>query len=118
MKEQTAFNKVWKHWVVDKQPRSQIEYERCAYRGKDGGKCAIGILIPDKLYDSVLEGRGVGYLLTHFPAIRKHLNGCTLKFLLDLQNLHDDSGKWDDDIYIDLNALIALAVRRKLKVPK
>jgi len=35
----------------------------CAYRGKDGKKCAVGVIIPDDVYDVEMEGKPVYDLL-------------------------------------------------------
>lgn len=35
----------------------------CLYRGPKGAKCAAGLLIPDDLYDKVIENTQIGMLL-------------------------------------------------------
>ena len=73
----------------------------CRYRGSDGSKCAVGVLIPDEVYNDVMEGDSVGGLIENFPreclitGIKKHkdiLNG--------LQNMHDSISTWQNqDIF-------------------
>lgn len=63
MNNQEAFNKVYKHFITDGNPRSlsvdnfNSAIEICAYRGGNGAKCALGCLIPDELYHPSFEGR-------------------------------------------------------------
>lgn len=68
--------------------------EGCVYRGDDGCKCAVGILIPDELYDPKMEGHSaasdsVGPL---FPPSINNL-------LCDLQKAHDDCSRNDDGTF-------------------
>lgn len=88
--------------------RSVNKENSCVYRGKNGLKCAVGHLIPDREYHVEFEGKGVvcmsdnydseikTWLLNHFPIEMKD-------FLRDCQNAHDGmlsnkfdihSGKW------------------------
>ena len=69
----------------------------CAYRGDGGTKCAVGVLIPDDLYDSSMDG-GRGILVTtlvenfvKLAFLRPHL-----PLLMDLQAAHDDLDSRDD----------------------
>lgn len=41
----------------------------CVYRGESGSKCAVGCLIPDELYDPVIENLGVGAFLGSMGAL-------------------------------------------------
>ncbi len=62
--------------------------ERCAYRGADGRRCAIGLLIMDGDYTTDIEGLGVASLFNrgYFSDLKKEAK----KFLADMQLLHDD----------------------------
>ena len=65
---------------------------RCAYRGPDGLQCAIGCLIPDRLYDPKMEGNEMGNivnLMVTYPKLRKFLGKKNDDFLLELQRAHD-----------------------------
>lgn len=69
----------------------------CLYRGPAGGKCAVGCLLPDSVYERRMEGKSVAFLLRN-PAVRAALGikgdtGYTaeLTFLRDLQRAHDDA---------------------------
>lgn len=89
MNRQEAFDKIWKHFVVEKNHQSFNKLRNCAYRGDGGRKCAIGCLIPDEMYDRYLE---IEKPTMVFARLRK--NGlfdesCSNDFLLDLQRAHD-----------------------------
>lgn len=58
-------------------------YRKCKYRGEDGRKCVVGIILPDEIYEPSMEGR---YIL-HHEWFSKNLE--TIHFLLELQKLHD-----------------------------
>ena len=60
----------------------------CAYRGKDGDKCAAGILIPDLDYTSKMEGiawRDIVRWLSNASEVREHAS-----LIVDLQQIHDN----------------------------
>lgn len=47
----------------------------CKYRMTDlqgCAKCAIGVLIPDALYDTGMEGRGVQAILRYYRSLKLH----------------------------------------------
>lgn len=58
VRQQEIFDKVARHLFTQGKP-SVLEYEigdtRCRYRGEDGTKCAIGILIKDEFYTPEIE---------------------------------------------------------------
>lgn len=60
----------------------------CVYRGDNGQKCAVGCLIPDEIYDTNMEGHGVGEIL-HTYTLPDLVGNYAL--LSRLQNLHDRS---------------------------
>jgi hypothetical protein len=63
----------------------------CAYRGQDNTMCAVGCLIKDEDYDSVIENVTFPDLYLNMPHIFEHLQINNPKFhmLVVLQNLHD-----------------------------
>lgn len=73
----------------------------CKYRteAENGAplRCAIGILIPDRLYTPRMEFQGIGSLLAHPPtgALREALEDWhpIADFLVDLQYAHDTSAR-------------------------
>ena len=66
---------------------------KCAYRAKDGGKCAVGVLIPDSEYKPKFESDE--YSLTRVLSECQSLAGLSIYLLRDLQTLHDSSKYWD-----------------------
>lgn len=61
----------------------------CRYRGPDGTKCAIGALIPDSIYDEVIEGKPIDDVLHGSSAIRELFVGVDPAYLMSLQGCHD-----------------------------
>ena len=62
MNLQEAYNTARTHLLAQKERATLDPNEPdvgCAYRSPNGLKCAIGALIPDELYDSIIEDRGV-----------------------------------------------------------
>lgn len=85
---QQIFNNAWEHFVVQRQSPSidtEIAWRRCLYRGPNGTKCAIGVSIPDSLYNPNLEGKSG---LQALAEIGITVNG-SLEALRRLQNRHD-----------------------------
>jgi hypothetical protein len=66
----------------------------CMYRGDNGLKCAIGILIPDEEYTENMEGNGVVRLTSKY-GITDHVD-----MLSCLQSLHDehDVSNWQEKL--------------------
>ena len=87
MNNQEFFDKTLAH--LRQQGVRSAQGARCLYRGPDGTKCAIGFHIPDELYESEMEGKGVGYLITHFPEVQPLFNGVNRYLLSEMQTLHD-----------------------------
>jgi hypothetical protein len=67
------------------------EGSSCFYR-KDGLKCAVGHLIPDELYQPIMEGKFLDGLLSRYSAelnIPSNISDHKLNYLRDLQQIHD-----------------------------
>ena len=82
-----------------------------AYRGDDGFRCSIGILIPDEVYDPACETwpiKGRVNIDSTDPADTLSawfmLQGADLEFLVGLQSVHDDV-----EVSHWMTALVALA---------
>lgn len=81
--------KVMKHAMKMKE-KAETEFS-CLYRTPDGNRCFIGYLIPNRLYSTALESKGVDQL---GPAILAHIGAETdedFAFLQALQAAHDDA---------------------------
>ena len=63
MTAQEIFDTVLAH--LRKQGEAAKSYEgECVYRGPDGTSCAVGCLIPDELYDPLIEGLSAYEIMT------------------------------------------------------
>ena len=75
----------------------------CAYRGRDGRRCAVGWLISDDEYSPDMEAREASILI-----LPKRLHEHEL-LLLSLQNVHDahevEVVNWFDDVAVSLRDL-------------
>lgn len=81
---QTAFNKIWRHFVRDKNPRGYSKGDGCQYRS-NGNKCAVGIFIPNSEYSIGLERKMISELGLFDDA--------TEMFMYQAQDTHD-TGSW------------------------
>ena len=74
----------------------------CRYRDAGGTACAVGCLIPDELYDPVIEGLSVSQIIraavylhdqaqarAPFTRITNHIGAEHLQLLQELQEAHD-----------------------------
>lgn len=101
MNAQEIFDKVALHLLTQNRKseffdskKARIgEGNRCAYRGDDGAKCAVGCLINDESYHSNLEGHGVLNSDVLFALMHSGIdvNQRHNKYMLEgLQGIHDD----------------------------
>lgn len=113
---QTIYNDVCEHLMTQK-AKSTDGKNSCLYRSGNL-RCAAGILIPDDLYDPIIEGTMFG--TGSSPCWDKILNhlGLSPKSLLlikirELQNIHDELpiNYWP-------NALIDFGERYDLEIPE
>lgn len=105
MTDQEMFNKVVTHLLTQKVRSETADSQAgsmCLYRGPDGAKCAVGVLIADEHYTPSLESRLVtswpvskalvasGVISAHSPRTQMLLAAC--------QNVHDavNPGEWKD----------------------
>ena len=95
MNNQGAFDTALLH-LLNQGHRSVSASGRSLLRAAQGGKNAIGALIPDHLYRKSMEGKTVQQLLTatgpEFDSLREHFSGTALPLLNELQDLHDRTG--------------------------
>lgn len=65
----------------------------CLYRGEEGRRCAVGVLIPDELYDPSYESTGAWSLPD--PLLETILpDGMTASDLELIQEAHDNCVSW------------------------
>ena len=108
--EQQIFNRVTKHLLKQNKRSSRklpaVTTSRhlvCQYRGPNGTMCAVGCLIPDRLYTENLDASGMDVTFTEVKRVlvKAGVMGnidSTLRvdFLRSLQLIHDDGKpyKW------------------------
>jgi hypothetical protein len=95
MEAQEIFDTVATHLFKQGRQSLHAGYDTmCAYRGADGAKCAVGVLIPDELYNDMMEGRTIwGLLDTSDNGLPEWLSA-NKELLGDLQHAHDCVGNW------------------------
>ena len=117
MTEQEIFDTVLTH-LREQGKAAATDDGGCRYRGPDGTACAVGCLIPDELYDPVIEGLSVSQIIRaavylHDQAqarapltrITNHIGAEHLQLLQELQDAHDvylsDSGMaaWEERMH-------------------
>jgi hypothetical protein len=121
LSEQDIFNMVWSHFVINKGAPSVMPEDPgvCAYRGKHGAKCAIGILLDDSEYSEDFESRDA---LDIFEALPSRITQMTKPwFMRELQRCHDNaaheaSNDTDFHQYIE-NDLVMFAKKYNLTIP-
>lgn len=82
MLAQEIVDRVYQHFIVEKNPPSIDKDGRCLYRGPNGTKCAAGLFIKDEEYKPDFEGMTAYTLGDTLPALRD-------KIIIGLQMLHD-----------------------------
>jgi len=90
MNTQEAFNQIVSHLRLQK-VKSFSSNGRCAYRGINNLKCAVGCLIPDDQYSFLMEGFTIWQAL-HDVSINSDLNTALMphvNMLLFMQRIHD-----------------------------
>lgn len=90
MTHQEIFNKVARHLLTQNKKSVLFSGGSCAYRGKDGLKCAIGCLISDDDYCFAMEGNSVTTLSYDFPGLGLREITEQSNLLLSFQNIHDN----------------------------
>ena len=91
--KQGIFDYVARHLFAQGKPAHR-DGTGCAYRGSDGSKCAVGVLISDRAYTARIEGYSVdAYQVTNVlpKAISRHG-----RLLSALQGAHDSNLMLDD----------------------
>jgi hypothetical protein len=99
--KQEIYDMVRDH-LMNQQERSitslEFGFTTCAYRSKNRKMCAIGCLIPDRLYNKKLEGSGYYDLPNQ---IRRFLGFNNARLLDSLQMIHDTQSvsDWAESLY-------------------
>ncbi len=125
---QEAFSKVWKHFVVQKGEPS-VHDGLCMYRYNYGStsetRCAIGVLIPDDIYNKSWENGTIYSLVNDTQrwgdAMSVLLSKEKISFWSDLQWCHDmgSNARLRKDFTGRIKTkLISFAEKYDLEVPK
>lgn len=78
----------------------------CAYRCEDGKKCAVGLILPDSLYERQLEYKTIDDLFTQEYLEDKSWipDDLTVSDLYEIQRVHDsmssDYNGWNHDRFV------------------
>ena len=101
MKNQTIFNKVAKH-LLKQGVRSESNPGNCRYKGPNGLKCAVGALIPNKVYSENFEGLTVLCLRKNGEYFTEEdgYSESNIALLWALQFIHDDLPCDDWKLYL------------------
>lgn len=96
MNDQEAFTIMVNHLRQQKARSVHPSSEReCAFRGRDGMKCAVGALIPDDAYDLDMEGRSLISLLEwEGMAFLRSVNPNLLCYMMSLHD-HRSIDSWE-----------------------
>lgn len=80
----------------------------CAYRGRNGKKCAIGLILTDEEVNTTDNNASISLLSIKFPSLdlNNRVEGLTIGDLAKIQNLHDtlhfkNLSAWPGDVFID-----------------
>jgi hypothetical protein len=101
MTAQEIFDRVWTHFVTNDGPLSIGEDGECRYRGPNGARCAVGLLIPDDEYTSALdEGETIVSRVINRKNCPPSLRALAEhpKLLSSLQNAHDSAAFGNEEI--------------------
>ena len=91
MDSQTALNEA-AAGLMKQGRRSMNAAGDCLYRGPNGLRCGIGLILPDELYDDGLEGKPVVVIISR-PEISEYFRGVSTDVLIAIQNTHDLAGQ-------------------------
>ncbi len=91
MTNQEIMDLQWEWWVVQKRPRSAVRLEEatvCRYRGDDGARCAVGVVLTD---EEAADCEGASICRTGI-GLESHRLYPNYALLNDLQLAHDGCG--------------------------
>lgn len=111
---QDVVDKVICHFILNRRNPSVSASEGCMYRSERGGRCAVGICIPEKMYNVEMEYNDANSLIHQFPFI-KDLFIPEMEedgFLMKVQNCHDSAAI---PKYIGSNSMFRRLLLSKLK---
>lgn len=83
-------------FIIEQHPPSMGKgSDSCVYRGPNGLKCGIGLVLPDELYVERMDLEGmnstIAQVLGEYPGVAEFFDGVPVQFLTDIQHAHDFS---------------------------
>lgn len=95
MTNQELYTKVRNHLLT--QDAKALIDGKCVYRTREGLKCAVGCLIPDKHYNSGFEGKSVNNYMVNQAA---GVTAAQIRLAMSLQSIHDqyDVADWFNEL--------------------
>lgn len=76
------------------EPSVDVAQLRCMFRGTAGRSCAVGCLIPHRLYSTHMEGLGIPQLASMYPGLKDYgISSDNLVLLDRLMTIHDSVDK-------------------------
>lgn len=92
MTKQEIFTKVARHLLKQNAQSTKLGMNGliCLYRGPEGRKCAVGVLIPNRLYSKDLEGITSLDAALRSVLLRVGIRGPQVNFVHELQVIHDE----------------------------
>lgn len=95
MSNQEAFNNVWQHFIVERNPRCIGDSGMCLYRSYDNTNgCAIGCQLPDELVPPI--NGGYMSVLLGCPQLRDYFRFVIRECGDDLQLCHDQANSLEE----------------------
>ena len=82
-------------------PDQQFGGPSCLYRGDNGAKCFVGVLMPDDLYNPTWDDPEGDPMSAQTLCEKGHIDSPDLAFAIalnKLQSIHDLSMNWDDGV--------------------
>lgn len=95
LREQHTFDVVKEHLLSMETPSllPNGDSSDCAYHGENGGRCAIGIILPDYVYSESFELESIDSLMEAeqdvIDALMNEGYSIDPEFLVSLQQIHD-----------------------------
>lgn len=108
---QDAFNRIWQHFVIEKNPPSVREHSIikpntvCLYRAPNGNGCAVGCMMPDEmakrsdtlppevLSSEFLPSTSIRSVIARDSLVAEWFKNINPSALGDLQGIHDSIAK-------------------------
>jgi len=112
LSRQEMFNTVSEHLLTQGEKAFDVA-GTCVYRGAKGMSCAVGCLIPDSLYEPLMDGRSpedtvedeansmsIENLFEASPKVAELLGAGNRAFLVLLQSIHDcyEVEEWKEEL--------------------